>query len=288
MEVIDNAPRTSAASKEPVSPRNEQHTKRPANISPRKQARLFEKQEKYQNVLDQVKDTSREHIFSKLDDKALSVLKRRPELENMLLTALERDNLIESEEPTQNDDKNQHRNARVPKDWRKDKTLPEWQRQVYALREKFQGQKWSPRKKLSREAMEGIRVLKSYDPLLNAGDFARMLKISPESVRRILKSNWEPKEEEMDKIAQRWQRRGSRVKEELRKERKEQRLKELEEREQEKALESKNYTAPQKDKKKISKRKPKNKTKSKPRYDDQPNDSYDDTDSPKDIGNQVF
>lgn len=48
----------------------------------------------------------------------------------------------------------------VPDNWRKKRDYSEWQRQMFSLKEKFQGQSWNPEKKISREAMEGIRMLK--------------------------------------------------------------------------------------------------------------------------------
>lgn len=135
-----------------------------------------------------------------LDDKARKILKRRPELEDRLKNIYEED----------------AKGKRVPRGWRQDRTLPEWQRQMYALREKFGAEKWNPRKQLSREAIEGIRALKEHSPELNAGDFAEMFKVPAESIRRILKSKWRPNDAEMDHIAERWTRRGQRVKSILR------------------------------------------------------------------------
>lgn len=132
-----------------------------------------------------------------LDEKARKILERKPELRKRM-----EDLILE--------DSNE--GGRVPKGWRKNRYLPEWKRQMYALREKFGNEKWQPQKKLSREAMDGIRALKEHSPDMNAGDFAKMFKVSPESIRRILRSNWSPIENEMDNITKRWVRRGERVK----------------------------------------------------------------------------
>lgn len=102
----------------------------------------------------------------------------------------------------------------VPIDWRKNKHLSPWKRQMFALREKFHGQKWEPQKKLSRPAMEGVRYLKSISPELTSRDLASHFKISPESIRRILKSKFQPSAEQLVDIERRWKRRGARLLEE--------------------------------------------------------------------------
>lgn len=165
-----------------------------------------------------LKSTSKSNAFDllsdNLDDKARAILQKRPELRAKMEAFM-------SEESEQS--------LRVPHGWRKNKHLPEWKRQMYALREKFGNEKWQPRKKLSREAMEGIRVLKEHSPELNAGDFAKMFKVSPESIRRILKSSWTPSEDELGKIADRWSRRGERVKSDIKVEARKERAEKLQE-----------------------------------------------------------
>lgn len=153
-------------------------------------------------------------LESRLDDKARAILARRPEFRSRMEALLQED----SEE-----------GRRVPKGWRKNKHLPEWKRQIYALREKFGAEKWQPRKKLSREAMDGIRTLKEHSPELNAGDFAKMFQVPPESIRRILKSRWSPNESEVEKISQRWVRRGERVKSDIKAEARKEREDKLQE-----------------------------------------------------------
>ena len=52
---------------------------------------------------------------------------------------------------------------------------------------------WAPPRKLSREAMDAVRQLHHLDPKkFNTPMIADKFKISPEAVRRILKSKWEP------------------------------------------------------------------------------------------------
>jgi len=62
---------------------------------------------------------------------------------------------------------------------------------------------WNPPKKLSREAMEGLRTLHDHDPeTFTTTVLANRFKISPEAVRRILKSRWRPDTNRLTQIAQ--------------------------------------------------------------------------------------
>ena len=87
-----------------------------------------------------------------------------------------------------------------------------WQIQKGALKEKFGAENWNPRKKLSPDAMEGIRALHKADPeTFKTPVLADQFKVSPESIRRILKSKWQPNEEEAEERRQRWDKRGERI-----------------------------------------------------------------------------
>ncbi|ETI27868.1 hypothetical protein G647_00317 [Cladophialophora carrionii CBS 160.54] len=95
----------------------------------------------------------------------------------------------------------------------KKKKLEPWQAQKGALEKKFGDEGWKPRKKLSPDAMDGIRALYEEDserwstPVL-----AEHFKVSPEAIRRILKSKWKPKnDEEAQERKQRWARRHDRI-----------------------------------------------------------------------------
>ena len=89
--------------------------------------------------------------------------------------------------------------------------LPEWKKQTVAIKKKLNGHKWNPMKKLSRSEMESIRFLKSQFSNLSASDLGHQFKVSPEVIRRILKSKWQPNEDEMVKIQHRWKKRGLRI-----------------------------------------------------------------------------
>jgi hypothetical protein len=63
---------------------------------------------------------------------------------------------------------------------------------------------WSPPRKLSREAMDGLRELHRFDPdTFTTPVLADRFRISPEAVRRILKSKWEPTREQRSHLAER-------------------------------------------------------------------------------------
>jgi hypothetical protein len=63
---------------------------------------------------------------------------------------------------------------------------------------------WSPPRKISREAMDGLRELHAFDPeLFTTPVLADKFRISPEAVRRILKSKWVPTREQLTRYAER-------------------------------------------------------------------------------------
>jgi hypothetical protein len=89
---------------------------------------------------------------------------------------------------------------------------PSWQIQKAALKEKLNGEAWSPRKKLSPDTMEGIRHLHSTQPeRFTTPVLSEHFKVSPEAIRRILKSKWQPSDKEHEERMQRWDKRGERI-----------------------------------------------------------------------------
>jgi gas vesicle protein len=94
---------------------------------------------------------------------------------------------------------------------------PDWLIQKEALNKKFTRvdektgtaikEPWSPRKKISPEAMQGIRTLHAEHPDYDLPKLASIFKISPEAVRRILRSKWQPTPEEAAAQAERWKKR---------------------------------------------------------------------------------
>ncbi|PKY04513.1 hypothetical protein P168DRAFT_318836 [Aspergillus campestris IBT 28561] len=86
-----------------------------------------------------------------------------------------------------------------------------WQVQKDALKNKF-GEGWSPQKKLSPDALDGIRQLHAVAPdRFTTPVLAEQFKVSPEAIRRILKSKWRPSGEEAEDRRQRWDRRHERI-----------------------------------------------------------------------------
>ncbi|MCJ1244067.1 Required for respiratory growth protein 9 mitochondrial [Trapelia coarctata] len=87
-----------------------------------------------------------------------------------------------------------------------------WQIQKAALEQKFGSTGWEPRKRLSPDALDGIRAIHAqYPETYTTEALAERFKVSPEAIRRILKSKWRPNEEEDVSRRQRWQKRGEAI-----------------------------------------------------------------------------
>ncbi|GAA5977884.1 hypothetical protein JCM11641_006099 [Rhodosporidiobolus odoratus] len=85
-----------------------------------------------------------------------------------------------------------------------DEHAPDWKRHRQTMLKKFPGG-WEPPKRISREAMDLIRTLARDDPQkYTVSALAQKFKISPEAVRRIVKSRFElPPEEKTRREAKR-------------------------------------------------------------------------------------
>lgn len=82
------------------------------------------------------------------------------------------------------------------------KTPTEWRLHRAAVKKAFP-EGWAPPKKLSRDAMDGLRALHEADPeTFTTPLLAEKFKISPEAVRRILKSRFTPSEQRLAKVRQ--------------------------------------------------------------------------------------
>jgi hypothetical protein len=93
---------------------------------------------------------------------------------------------------------------------RKEKPDP-WRIQKDALDKKFPNG-WNPPKKLSPDALEGIRHLHATAPdRFTTSVLAEEFKVSPEAIRRILKSRWRPSEVEAEDRRKRWEKRHERI-----------------------------------------------------------------------------
>ncbi|KAG7191596.1 Required for respiratory growth protein 9 mitochondrial [Scheffersomyces spartinae] len=83
----------------------------------------------------------------------------------------------------------------------REQRLPQWQKRDIAHKHRYG--EWKPTKKLSRQQMADIRSLKEDHPLLKTVQLANHYNVSPEAVRRILRSKWVPNDAEETKIAER-------------------------------------------------------------------------------------
>lgn len=86
-----------------------------------------------------------------------------------------------------------------------------WQTQKAALTTKFPVG-WIPRKRLSPDTLDGIRTLHAqYPSKYTTPVLASQFKVSPEAIRRILKSKWRPSDEEEEERVKRWENRGKSI-----------------------------------------------------------------------------
>ncbi|TFA98702.1 Required for respiratory growth protein 9 [Trichoderma ghanense] len=91
------------------------------------------------------------------------------------------------------------------------RTQEPWKLHKAALKEKFP-EGWQPRKRLSPDALAGIRALNAQFPdVYTTAALADKFQVSSEAIRRILKSNWRPSVDEEEERQQRWFRRGKQV-----------------------------------------------------------------------------
>lgn len=118
-------------------------------------------------------------------------------------------------EKNSNDDLNnnngkQNKTKPPPPGWRKNKNLPQWLRNKYALKEKSMKLDLSKVKKLSPSTSRAIRVLHDEFPEeLPNEKLAEFFNVSPVAIAKILKSRWIPTEKELSKLESRWERRVS-------------------------------------------------------------------------------
>lgn len=76
----------------------------------------------------------------------------------------------------------------------------EYNQHRLALRRAFP-EGWSPPRKISRDAMDSLRMLHNHSPeAFTTPVLAERFKISPEAVRRILKSKWVPSRERKEEL----------------------------------------------------------------------------------------
>lgn len=83
--------------------------------------------------------------------------------------------------------------------------LPEWTKRDESIRKRYG--EWNPTHRLSRQQIQDIRNIKDKMPHMKTIELSNHFKISPEAIRRILKSNWIPSETEEERIRLRGEKR---------------------------------------------------------------------------------
>src|ERR1700679_3577502 len=82
-------------------------------------------------------------------------------------------------------------------------TPSRWAQHRASLKAKFP-EGWGPPHKLSRAAMDGLRALHAHDPdTFTTPVLANKFRVSPEAVRRILRSKWQPTKEQTVRLLER-------------------------------------------------------------------------------------
>jgi hypothetical protein len=98
-----------------------------------------------------------------------------------------------------------------PRQPRQPRQKEPWMAQKNALKNKFP-EGWNPRKKLSPDALVGIRMLHQQFPEEYTTEvLAQKFEVSAEAIRRILRSKWTPDAEEEIERQERWFNRGKSV-----------------------------------------------------------------------------
>ncbi|CAD0084424.1 unnamed protein product [Aureobasidium vineae] len=132
---------------------------------------------------------------AKADKIALAIKARKAEEKAAKKAAVEK--LVQEQAAAKQAQKERNRNA------------DRWKVQKAALEEKFGEQNWNPRKRISPDALAGIRALHAKSPeTFSTAVLAEHFKVTPEAIRRILKSRWQPSEEEAEERRERWEKRG--------------------------------------------------------------------------------
>ncbi|EPS45065.1 hypothetical protein H072_980 [Dactylellina haptotyla CBS 200.50] len=92
-----------------------------------------------------------------------------------------------------------------------DEDTPSWLIHKDAVKTKLKGKTWKPFSRLSPAAVATLKQLKAENPGMTVEEYAPIFKISPDALRRILRSKWQPTAAEEEDRAERWKRRGDSV-----------------------------------------------------------------------------
>lgn len=100
------------------------------------------------------------------------------------------------------------REQRFMRDGDRPSNKPSWAAQKEALKKKFPDG-WRPHKRLSPDALSGIRALNQQFPdMFTTEVLSQRFEMSPEAIRRILRTKWEPSADEDEDRQRRWFNRG--------------------------------------------------------------------------------
>lgn len=100
---------------------------------------------------------------------------------------------------------------RIAREEERRKRMPSWAVQKEALKKKFPDG-WRPFKRLSPDALNGIRALNQQFPdMFSTQVLSQRFEMSPEAIRRILRTNWDPTADEDEDRQRRWFNRGKAI-----------------------------------------------------------------------------
>lgn len=191
------APKTVAADKRKSPSRVARRQRREAEGTYRLAALERRKQEieaaRIEKVLDKIESLDGPSVARKVQEKPLDRTEKSKSSEKK-----KQQGAMKTHQDLKRDDKTSSKTKKE-----------RWQIQKSALERKFGETGWQPRKRLSPDALDGIRALHASDPELYCTEaLAENFKVSPEAIRRILKAKWKPNEAEIEDRRLRWVRRG--------------------------------------------------------------------------------
>ncbi|CAB4413719.1 unnamed protein product [Rhizophagus irregularis] len=164
------------------------------------------------------------HQTSRLNKKTflLQMINRKcnPNL-SLTNTPLTRKKKINPEEISASLLSNDNKTINYDPNWRENENLPGWLRHRFAMKERIGFKYWKPHKKVNREVMDKIRWLHNQLPEeYNAEKLSKHFKISPESIRRIIKSKFIPKSKILERQERKYREKLIKFKEEQKNRRK--------------------------------------------------------------------
>ncbi|KAG8163963.1 hypothetical protein KVR01_005881 [Diaporthe batatas] len=198
-------------STEELKTSTEESTEQPKKIKKlrekKRQKRAEMRAERSEEQASKVKDKEERVDNSPEEPKTSAEESTEQPKKNKKLREKKRPNRAEkwAEEGTE---RSEHQAAKVKDKKERDDNRPMWLKQKEALKKKFP-EGWRPPKRLSPDALDGIRVLhRQFPDMYTTAALAEKFEVSPEAIRRILKAKWEPSAEEEESRQTRWFKRG--------------------------------------------------------------------------------